>query len=258
MLLACFALSSCVNISAIRSTKGLEKRRYLKGYYLLLNSKQEIPPEAVTSQVNAMLPSINKDEFKISSKPFSNQTRKRPFGGSLNTSLYNKVVEQTDSVSCTDEITFKDGTQVTARIIAIDLNDIIYLRCDNLSGPKYVVRKETIATIEYSNGAQDTFNDYETPAYVRSGSSEQHAVEGLAVTSIMLGVLGLFSLLLLNPVTSILGLLALLFGMAAIIKIPLSREKRAGLGLAITGLFMGLLITVLGVMGLISSIFNSL
>ena len=214
--------------------------------------------ESRTAQITALIAKTKKHELKTSTLPSPVEQTKRQFQNTFNTALLSHVPEQIDSVGCGDVITFRDGKWVKARVISIDINDIIYLRCDNLSGPKYVVPKATIARIDYANGAQDVFNGYKAPAREINDGSYRGSVDGMAVTSLIFGLLALVSLLLVNPLVSIFGLFALLFGIVAMIKIPLSFGEKTGIGLAIAGLIMGLLITVLGALGFLTSVFDLL
>jgi len=57
-----------------------------------------------------------------------------------------------------DTITFKDGRQVTAKIIEVTVNTVIYKRFANLDGPRYEEYKSNIETIKYADGEMEVYN----------------------------------------------------------------------------------------------------
>jgi hypothetical protein len=61
-------------------------------------------------------------------------------------------------VKAQDTIRFTDGRVIAVKVAEVGLQEIKFNRFDNLSGPLYVVNKNEIRSIRYTNGAVDTFN----------------------------------------------------------------------------------------------------
>ena len=56
-----------------------------------------------------------------------------------------------------DEITFRTGETLKAKILEIGLEEIIYKKTENLSGPSYTVKKDIVFMIKYENGTKDVY-----------------------------------------------------------------------------------------------------
>jgi hypothetical protein len=56
-----------------------------------------------------------------------------------------------------DEITFRSGDILKAKILEIGTEEIVYKKSDNLSGPSYNVKKDLVFMIKYENGTKDVF-----------------------------------------------------------------------------------------------------
>ena len=69
------------------------------------------------------------------------------------------------SAMAQDVIVKKNAEEVQAKVKSIGLNEIMYLRWDNLDGPTYYIPKSEVFFIKYANGQKETFTDYvQTPA----------------------------------------------------------------------------------------------
>jgi hypothetical protein len=56
-----------------------------------------------------------------------------------------------------DEITFRNGETLKAKIVEIGTEDITYKKAENTSGPSYTVKKDKVFMIKYENGTKDVF-----------------------------------------------------------------------------------------------------
>lgn len=56
-----------------------------------------------------------------------------------------------------DEITFRSGEILKAKILEIGSADITYKKAENLTGPSYSVSKDKVFMIKYENGTKDVF-----------------------------------------------------------------------------------------------------
>lgn len=57
---------------------------------------------------------------------------------------------------CQDSIAFMSKKIVAVKLLEIGINDVKYVRLDNLNGPKYTVSKRDIKLIKYATGKTDT------------------------------------------------------------------------------------------------------
>lgn len=56
-----------------------------------------------------------------------------------------------------DVITFKDGTDVNAKVLEVTTNEIKYKKFSNPNGPIFTVNKSDVLIIRYENGERDVF-----------------------------------------------------------------------------------------------------
>jgi hypothetical protein len=56
-----------------------------------------------------------------------------------------------------DEITFRNGETLKAKIVEVGLDEITYKKVENPSGPSYTVKKDKVFMIKYENGTRDVF-----------------------------------------------------------------------------------------------------
>ena len=85
-------------------------------------------------------------------------------------SLSKKVEELIEVDGDCDNIIFKNGDELSAKVIEITPDVVKYKRCDNLDGPLISVNKYKILMIRYKNGAKEIFNS--SVNYSDYGSSE--------------------------------------------------------------------------------------
>ncbi len=62
------------------------------------------------------------------------------------------------SVSAQDVIVKKDGSTILSKVLEVGQEEIKYKKFDNLDGPTYTIQKSELQTINYQNGAKDTFS----------------------------------------------------------------------------------------------------
>lgn len=61
------------------------------------------------------------------------------------------------SATAQDVIVLKNTSEIQAKVKSIGLNEIVYLKWDNLDGPTYTLLKSDIFFIKYANGQKETF-----------------------------------------------------------------------------------------------------
>jgi hypothetical protein len=57
-----------------------------------------------------------------------------------------------------DKVYTRDGNVIAAKIKSVYLDNVTYLRNDNLTGPDYVIAKDDVEKIVYNNGMTEVFN----------------------------------------------------------------------------------------------------
>lgn len=62
------------------------------------------------------------------------------------------------SVSAQDVIVKKDGSTILSKVLEVGQEEIKYRKFDNLEGPTYTIQKSELQSINYQNGAKDTFS----------------------------------------------------------------------------------------------------
>ena len=61
------------------------------------------------------------------------------------------------SAMAQDVIVLTNAEEVQAKVKSIGLQEVVYLKWNNLEGPTYTVPKSEIFFIKYANGQKDTF-----------------------------------------------------------------------------------------------------
>ncbi len=62
------------------------------------------------------------------------------------------------SLSAQDVIVKKDGSTILSKVLEVGQDEIKYKKFDNLEGPTYTIQKSELQSINYQNGAKDTFS----------------------------------------------------------------------------------------------------
>ena len=57
-----------------------------------------------------------------------------------------------------DIIVMKDGSTIASKVIEVGQNEIKYKKYNNQDGPLYTISKTSVQSINYQNGAKDTFS----------------------------------------------------------------------------------------------------
>lgn len=56
-----------------------------------------------------------------------------------------------------DTIFMKNGAEVKTKVLEIGKSEIKYKRFDNINGPTYTIKKQSVSKIKYENGVEDIF-----------------------------------------------------------------------------------------------------
>ena len=157
-------------------------------------------------------------------------------------SLSKKVEELIEVDGDCDNIIFKNGDELSAKVIEITQDVVKYKRCDNLDGPLISVNKYELLMIRYKNGSKEIFKDNSPEFENKEIDKSKLKTQGLGLSSMIIGLVGL--LVPSSIVLIILSPLAIIFSSIAMVKIKKNPEKFKGKGFAITGLVLGILLVV--------------
>ena len=251
LLAFAFIVSSCT----------MEKRHYLSGYYIhSKNVKEENKDENIKTQFSQNKLTKQKDSVRLNTINNANdnsknlnysekgiipdneeEKNKEMLASTDNNQIYfsttiplvgnNKTSQLLDSC---DNIIFKNGDEIAAKIIEIGIDNITFKKCDYQDGPTIVIKKADVFMIKYKNGTKAVFStntENLKKEYKGKGST------GYSVGSFIFGISGLLVLAI------IFGPLAIIFGV-----IGLNRKLK---GLAIVGLLLGF-IDIIGFLIIIS------
>jgi hypothetical protein len=94
--------------------------------------------------------------------------------------------------TCGDMLLFKNGDKLLVKVTQIEGNDISYKRCDNLTGPTFIVSKKYIAILEYVNGVKENLDvlEAEKPKQLENKPKPKQENNGAGIASFILSVLG--------------------------------------------------------------------
>ena len=76
----------------------------------------------------------------------------------------------TQNIYCQDSIKFINKETLPVKLIEIGINDLKYIRLDNLNGPKYTVSKSEISYIKYETGITDTIKVLQKNSMLQNNS----------------------------------------------------------------------------------------
>ena len=130
----------------------LQKRKYQSGYFLSWNKNNlSIAKNEKQKGFN-----VQKKEIKFNDISFE-----KDITASANnkvTKIFNNSITNNVAFpdSC-DEIIYKDGTEIKAKITEINTSEIRYKRCDFIDGPTFVEKQNKVFMIKYSNGKSEMF-----------------------------------------------------------------------------------------------------
>ena len=104
------------------------------------------------------------------------------------TSLLRNVRELEIDGDC-DNIIFKNGDELSAKVIEITAEFVKYRKCDNQEGPLISVSKKEILKIMYKNGTKEIFNNPKQSSSNNITGKSNLKVERLSITSIITPIL---------------------------------------------------------------------
>ena len=225
----CYLVSSCTTEKIVSTGKNNEQSKLIE-----LGNRKVIasPSENLANKKN------NSTDAKIENENNKKSISKNDcIDGNVTVSISNSDIFQskgfdyigayTPSKDACDVIVLKSGEEINAKVSEVGTSEIKYVKCDNLNGPSYSIKKSDVFMIKYANGTKDIIN---TPATENSNntqnntqsnnqnnssgyhSSASDAGTGGAVglVSLLISIIGLFVLtIVVEPIAIVIGIIGL-------------------------------------------------
>ena len=212
----------------------LQKRKYQSGYFLSWNKNNlSIAKNEKQKGFN-----VQKNEIKFNEISFEKDITTS--ANNKITKIFNNTIKNNLALpdSC-DQIIYKDGTEIKAKITEINTSEIRYKRCDFIDGPTFVEKQNKVFMIKYANGKSEMFKtekavEYNNGKIIQDSqkiNDKDKKTNPFSIASLVFSILGFYPLIILG---SILGLI---FGAIAINQInrDSNKYKQNSKGLAIAG-----------------------
>jgi hypothetical protein len=223
----------------------IQKRKYQKGFYVNWHKSSTQQEKAGLSKIKPQrqTPVENTETILKKNTPYQNDgpvltasTAKELKPADLKRSIMPKNFDE----PC-DELIFKDGTEVKAKVLEITATEVKYKKCDQKDGPLYVGRKSDIFMVRYANGTKEVFSpEKEIKQNHSSNSSKGKTTPDSAILALAFGAAGIL--------IGIGSIPAIILGNSALRKIRAEPDKYEGEELAKIG-------KILGIVGLVLKIF---
>ena len=138
----------------------LQKRKYQSGYFLSWNKNNlSIAKNEKQKGFN-----VQKNENKFNDISFEKDITTS--ANNKITKIFNNTIKNNVAFpdSC-DQIIYKDGTEIKAKITEINTSEIRYKRCDFIDGPTFVEKQNKVFMIKYANGKSEMFKTEKAVEY---------------------------------------------------------------------------------------------
>ncbi len=166
--------------------------------------------------------------------------------------LIERIPKDTLTQKC-DVILLKNGEEIEAKVTEIGTDEIKYKKCSYQEGPTYSIKKSTVFRVKYSNGSidlikhepeakqnevqaqnNDSKDEYNGPRKFQSGG----------IVAVLLVTIGTILMLLVAWPAGILSVGAIIAASVSIGKVARKPKENRGLGIAIVGLVLGILLLI--------------
>ena len=185
----------------------LQKRKYQSGYFLSWNKNN------LSIAKNEKQKGFNVQKKEIKFKDISFEKDITASANNKVTKIFNNSITNNVAFpdSC-DEIIYKDGTEIKAKITEINTSEIRYKRCDFIDGPTFVEKQNKVFMIKYANGKSEMFKtekavEYNNGKIIQDSqkiNDKDKKTNPFSKASLICSILGVYPLIILG---SILGLI---------------------------------------------------
>ncbi len=239
-----------LNIVVLLTTScAIEKRHYLPGVFVIgKQSSENIKPRNLDFFINRKIDySLEHANLIVDTAIVLCSTEKQnlEFSNSKDTNQIRKNSTTLAGCEDCDLIVMRNGDEIFAKVTEVSTNEIKYIRCDNLSGPTYVVSKSDVLFIKYVNGQKEVFAEK-----LVEETKKRESVEGFGLTGFIISVPSFVLLGLSMGVSGLFGLVAIVFGYISISKLKKSAQEHKGKGFAIASIIIGFIALILAIYSL--------
>ena len=255
--LVCVLFNSC----------SVSKRHYRPGYHIVWNTSKTTNSAASTHKPDKtglvkVSPSLA-GEFTIdATKTKLAETKDNTHYPLTNTKA--NIIKSAKSVKIKksfgaeegecDVLVLKNGEELSVKIKEIGSEEIRYVKCDNLTGPVYVVKKSNAFMVKFANGTKEIFttnnasqNNDPVKSNAKSPNTSNAKMDMLGLTS-FLSVFGSLLLPFLPGILLLIG--AIVMAIGSLIRINKYPEKYKGKGWGIAAIIIGVIILLLVLLAL--------
>ena len=194
----------------------IQKRKYQSGYFLSWNKHLNKNDLSIAKNEKQKEFNVYKNEIKSNNTDFEKDIT--TFADNKINIIFNNSIKNNLAFpdSC-DEIIYKDGSEIKAKITEINTSEIRYKKCDFIDGPTFVDNKNKVFMIKYANGTSEMFKtekavEYYNGKIIQDSQKNNDIVKKtnpFSKASIIFGILGYYPLFLIGPI------LAIVFGIIA-------------------------------------------
>ena len=246
---------SLLIVAIILSSCSIQKRHYMSGYNVEFGKlrQTESSKNRIESSINSISEEnldspINTDENTVASIENIKESELAAKRSYILPKNKKKLKFTYNNNEC-DEIILKDGQIIKGKVIELSDTEIKYKKCDNLEGPTISTNKKNVFMVRYANGTVDVINAISNNSSEQTKSSDGKKTEPLAIASVVsLGVALLASILIATDIAFLglglavlLSLLAIIFGIIALVKIRKNKDSLKGKSLVWIGIIGGAL-----------------
>ncbi|MFT5723279.1 MAG: hypothetical protein ACI9JN_000388 [Bacteroidia bacterium] len=213
-LLAVLLFSSC---SVVKQNGYYQSRKY-KTQVVKTKKHRKSKKDVELAKVkprNATFSDLKTTRYSKELQAYDATTKQTLTATSINGKFTNNTKTiQTDSC---DLITLKDGTEISAKVTEVGVSEVRYKRCDNQTGPTYVMNKSDIFMIKYSNGTKDVIQEVQ-PKTVKKSINQtpdktRNSGKGVGWLVFIIGlVMLLFISILVGAIVMLVGIIILATG----------------------------------------------
>jgi len=182
----------------------VKKRNYRDGYYVDWAFSKKKADKKI-AQGNTVEKPATKNSINANSIYNSNNDPTVATAGmGVDKTLIAKNHDLTLGIdTCGDQLFFKSGDIIIAKVLEITDDKIKYKRCDNLEGPQFVVLKSSVQSIKYVNGVTENIEPSAASPYTEPSPQPQHEgpqkVHPKAIGSLIACIFGFVPFLFMIP-----------------------------------------------------------
>ena len=190
----------------------LQKRKYQSGYFLSWNKNN------LSIAKNEKQKEFNVQKKEIKFKDISFEKDITTSANNKITKIFNNTIKNNLAFpdSC-DQIIYKDGTEINAKVTEINTSEIRYKRCDFIDGPTFVEKQNKVFMIKYANGKSEMFKtekavEYNNGKIIQDSqkiNDKDKKTNSFSIASLVCSILGFYPLFILG------WILGLIFGALA-------------------------------------------